>query len=87
MTQEQAIAKMQKVEKIFDSLKKSGFDVRLVDNDKIVLESPNTIKRNSAEFEKADKRYERNGLLAGGDRLCFDAFTQDVKYDYEIFMS
>ncbi len=78
---------MEKVEKIFDSLKKAGFDVRLVDNDKIVLESPSTIKGNSSTFEKADKMYMNNGLLAGGDRLSFDAFTNDLKYDYEILLS
>ena len=76
-----SINKMIKIEQLINELKKEGCNVFCVDNSQLVLELPNTIKKNEKKLEIEKKRNNRdreiNGAYAGH-------FSPDLTYDYEI---
>lgn len=85
MTVIEAKRKMTLIEKHLKSLKGNGFRVHLIDNDKMVLESPLRGKKNDILFDKAIDRQTKSGQAYGSPNLTLESATANIEYDYEIY--
>ena len=75
------IRKMMRIETLIKSIKESGCSIFVVDNEKIVLELPKTIKKNEIALKKEEQRNQRDHELNGS---YASHFSPDCEYDYEI---
>ena len=87
MNKKSAISKFKKIESLINELKQAGCNVFCIDNEKLVLETPDKWKENNLLSEEATERQMKSGTAYGSFNMSIEKAFEHLEYDYEISLT